>query len=284
MPPSTLRVELPAYSRSFQVPVCPSATIHDVKREITKACPGSPSPEGQRLVWRGRFLKDEEKVEDVWKVCFYRLPGRPYMVQLFLHQSPEDIQVIHLAVHPSAWTSSPPRVLQTEPSATLQSSPAALQGPPRRVPMPSPPRMPPLSHASPTPLPSLAYLHYLHSLSLSVLSGGSIELPTVPTVNELESWRASAQDLYRSRSWPWPAIYDEPFPSGSPEPGAIYQAVTLEYVSPVFFLVSLAELPLTEASPICGSPHQMQRRPLHSCMRCRFFRIHSPSYLWIIHL
>ena len=68
MPPSSLRVELPAYSHSFQVQVTPSATIRDVKQEITKVCPGAPTAEGQRLVWRGRFLKDEEKLEDIWQV------------------------------------------------------------------------------------------------------------------------------------------------------------------------------------------------------------------------
>lgn len=65
---STLRVELPAYSHSFQVQVTPSSSVRDVKHEITKVCPGSPSPEGQRLIWRGRFLRDEEKLEDIWKV------------------------------------------------------------------------------------------------------------------------------------------------------------------------------------------------------------------------
>lgn len=71
MSTASLRVELPAYSHSFEVQVTPVSTIRDVKLEIARVCPGSPSPVGQRLIWRGRFLKDEEKVEDVWKVRYY---------------------------------------------------------------------------------------------------------------------------------------------------------------------------------------------------------------------
>lgn len=68
MSSDSLRVELPAYSHSFQVNAPPQSTIRDVKQEIARVCPGSPSPEGQRLVFKGRFLNDDQKVEDVWKV------------------------------------------------------------------------------------------------------------------------------------------------------------------------------------------------------------------------
>ena len=67
-----VRVELPTYSHSFQVSVPSTGTINDVKREIENVCVGSPRVQGQRLIWRGRFLGDEEKVLDIWKVC---LPG-----------------------------------------------------------------------------------------------------------------------------------------------------------------------------------------------------------------
>lgn len=63
-----LRVELPAYSYSFHVHVEPSWSILNVKEEIKRACPGSPQVDGQRVIWRGRLLRDEEKVQDVWKV------------------------------------------------------------------------------------------------------------------------------------------------------------------------------------------------------------------------
>lgn len=63
-----LRVELPAYSHSFQVRVQQQSSIQDVKQEIARLCPGGPRPDGQRLIWRGRSLSDEERVVDIWKV------------------------------------------------------------------------------------------------------------------------------------------------------------------------------------------------------------------------
>ena len=41
----------------------------DVKDEIKRVCPGSPRVDGQRVIWRGRLLRDEELVMDIWKVC-----------------------------------------------------------------------------------------------------------------------------------------------------------------------------------------------------------------------
>jgi hypothetical protein len=66
-----LRVELPAYSHSFSVQIYPNANIGDVKKSISEACIGSPKPEGQRLIWKGRCLDDVEKVTDIWTVCAY---------------------------------------------------------------------------------------------------------------------------------------------------------------------------------------------------------------------
>lgn len=64
-----LRVELPAYSHSFNVRVPCDGTIFHVKQEICRTCPGNPRVEGQKLVWRGRYLADDERVKDLWKVC-----------------------------------------------------------------------------------------------------------------------------------------------------------------------------------------------------------------------
>lgn len=64
-----LRVELPAYSHSFNVQIPLSATVLDIKQEISRLCPGNPRVDGQRLVWRGRYLADDERMIDLWKVC-----------------------------------------------------------------------------------------------------------------------------------------------------------------------------------------------------------------------
>jgi hypothetical protein len=66
-----IRVELPTYSHSFQVSVPSVGTVNDIKRQIESVCVGNPRVLGQRLIWRGRFLGDDEKVLDMWKV---RLP------------------------------------------------------------------------------------------------------------------------------------------------------------------------------------------------------------------
>ena len=63
-----LKVELPAYSYSFEIHVQPSWSIQAVKEEIKRVCPGGPQVDGQRMIWRGRFLRDDEQVKDVWKV------------------------------------------------------------------------------------------------------------------------------------------------------------------------------------------------------------------------
>jgi len=63
-----LRVELPAYAHSFVVQVPHTSTILHVKQEISRTCVGAPRVEGQRLVWRGRYLVDHEKVDELWKV------------------------------------------------------------------------------------------------------------------------------------------------------------------------------------------------------------------------
>jgi hypothetical protein len=63
-----LRVELPAHSLVFTVQIQQDATILDVKQAITSACPGSPKPDGQRLISRGRLLQDAEHVAQIWNV------------------------------------------------------------------------------------------------------------------------------------------------------------------------------------------------------------------------
>ncbi|KAH9850017.1 hypothetical protein C2E23DRAFT_837044 [Lenzites betulinus] len=204
-----LRVELPSYAHSFEVNVPPEATILDVKQEIERVCPGSPATDCQRLVSKGRFLNDEEKVDDVWK-------------------SPDDSRVVHLAVNPSGWASAPPNFSHIVQAAQARSStiPRATQsrlsshGP--RATHPGP---------APSPVPSyysVAYIQYLHNIALGTLSGGAITTPQQPAAHELETWRAAAREVYRHRGWVWPAVYDEPFPSGSTEEGAKYEPVTLE--------------------------------------------------------
>ncbi|KAI0650201.1 hypothetical protein C8Q79DRAFT_901124 [Trametes meyenii] len=212
MSSAPLRVELPAYSHSFQVQVQPASTIRDVKREIASVCPGAPTPDGQRLIFKGRLLNDDEKVEDVWK-------------------SPDDSRIVHLAVHPSAWTSSPP----APPSAPQEGSPVPEVTPVSRSMPTTQPHL--FSHVqqpvqprsqSEYSLPSVAYVQYLHNVALCTLSAGAVAMPSQPPISELGTWRTAVMDIYRNRGWGWPAVFDQPFPSGSTEEGAVYEPVTLE--------------------------------------------------------
>ena len=64
----SLKIELPAHSHSFDVQVPESASIANIKSEISKSCPGGPKEEGQRLIYAGRLLRDDERIQDIWPV------------------------------------------------------------------------------------------------------------------------------------------------------------------------------------------------------------------------
>lgn len=68
-----LRIELPTYARSFTIQIPDTCTILQVKEEISRTCPGRPRVDGQKLIWRGRFLADDENVESIWKVSMSRV-------------------------------------------------------------------------------------------------------------------------------------------------------------------------------------------------------------------
>uniref|UniRef100_A0A0W0FCS9 Ubiquitin-like domain-containing protein n=1 Tax=Moniliophthora roreri TaxID=221103 RepID=A0A0W0FCS9_MONRR len=207
-----LRVELPTYAHSFTIQVPEVCTIRDVKQEIYTACPGSPQVSGQRIVWRGRYLSDEEKVEDLWK-------------------SPNEPRIIHLSVHPSAWTSRPPNVSRLQ--ERLSQSPIILPStstlPAHNTPLspllaqtPAPTRTVPITSASATtassPSPSvtkhpLTYVLKKHQHALSVLmqDGTSHDVFAADT----DHLRNVALYFVQSHGYEWPAILDEPFPSSS---------------------------------------------------------------------
>lgn len=67
-PTVVIHVELPAYSNSFDIAVPESATVLDVKQTISSVCIGRPQPEGQRVIWSGRCLDDQEKIGELWPV------------------------------------------------------------------------------------------------------------------------------------------------------------------------------------------------------------------------
>lgn len=235
-----VRVELPTYSHSFQVSVPSTGTINDVKREIENVCVGNPRVQGQRLIWRGRFLGDDEKVLDTWK-------------------SPNDVPVVHLSVHPSAWASTPPSITTT--TSVNPSPPATTTTPPAHAshntggdpPAPTAP-LPPAQHSGPSPrtaqpgtgstsaalpaptsVPGLApvsvgYLNYIahqHLSAASVLRYG--RLPEDSRPSGLAESKNLAKQLVTQWGYQWPPVFDEEYPPMQDQSAGIkYEQVTID--------------------------------------------------------
>ncbi|KAL4241415.1 Homocysteine-responsive endoplasmic reticulum-resident ubiquitin-like domain member 1 /2 [Abortiporus biennis] len=200
-----LRVELPSFSQSFQVQVPESASVLDIKEAIKIKCPGNPSVDGQKLIWRGRFLKDTERLSEVWK-------------------SPNESRVVHLAVHPSAWTSGMPSTsTPDQSSSTPAPTPLSTQ---RLQPSSSTVRPPPYPQPVAGGLP-LPYIVAKHRAALQVLITG--QLPQEPNSSLLSSQRQYAVSVLNSYGWSWPRILDEDYPpADSSNPGLRYEQVMID--------------------------------------------------------
>ncbi|KAF9055090.1 hypothetical protein BDZ89DRAFT_975313 [Hymenopellis radicata] len=188
-----LRVELPAYSHSFNVQVHTTATVLDVKQSIEATCAGGPRAEGQRLIWRGRALSDDERLDSIWK-------------------SPNEPRIVHLAVHPTAWTSSPPALAAPAPqpaqhrpatSRPSMTSPASIQE--ILASMGSQPPPPPA-------VDPLAFVLHRHNTAIQVLSqGAEPQASPPPSLSRLD-----AMAYVDSLGWSWPIILDDEFPPSTP--------------------------------------------------------------------
>ncbi|KAJ7179260.1 hypothetical protein C8R46DRAFT_1073153 [Mycena filopes] len=195
-----IRVELPAFSRTLNVQVPDSCTVLDLKREIHRVCVGAPRVEGQRIIWRGRSLLDTEKVDELW-------------------QTPNEPRIVHLAVHPSAWSTTPPDV----PHAPLGAS----------LPPPPPATAPFLSSIFPprTPLPSLftpanplAYVVARHQQAFNALE----QLRVSPLDSDMLASRYAAVQAIERHGWSWPPILDDEFPLATEASGVKYERSVIE--------------------------------------------------------
>lgn len=222
-----LRIELPTYAHSFLLQVPDSCTILDVKEEIYKTCPGKPRVDSQKLIWRGRYLVDSEKVEDIWKANILNSHKNVYMLTAL--QTPNDPRVIHLAVHPNGWGSKPPQIYtspaqeptpRTTSASPLPNMPFPANHPLQPRPQPSVP--------APTPTPTsrpphaLAFVATIHQTALLSLTDG-----IKPNVISSAELRLTAKRVVERNGWAWPAVFDEEFPEATPG-GLRYEKVTLE--------------------------------------------------------
>ncbi|KAJ7499054.1 hypothetical protein FB451DRAFT_1548773 [Mycena latifolia] len=212
-----IRVELPAFSRTLNVQVPDSCTILDLKQEIYRTCVGAPRVEGQRIIWRGRPLLDTEKVQELW-------------------QSPNEPRIVHLAVHPSAWSGTPPDIPQ------VPQVPLAAPSPLPPLPLPSPflsqafaPRPPPQSIFAPAN--PLSYVSARHQQALNALE----QLRVSHLDSDTLAARFSAIHAVERHGWSWPSILDDEFPP-STEGGVKYERVVIEGQS-YLRLVESAEQP-----------------------------------------
>ncbi|KAF7301389.1 NAD binding rossmann fold [Mycena indigotica] len=190
-----IRVELPAFSRTINVQVPDSATILEVKEEISRVCIGSPRVDGQRVIWRGRPLVNSERIQELWK-------------------SPEEPRIVHLAVHPSAWASTPPDIPPTSgPTLSTTSIPSFA----------TPPLAPTPSVPSPNRPTALAYASARHEQAVSALE----QRPVIPLEAETLVQRSAAIQIVENHGWQWPAILDQEFPLREPG-GAKYEQAVID--------------------------------------------------------
>ncbi|KIM90978.1 hypothetical protein PILCRDRAFT_157734 [Piloderma croceum F 1598] len=193
-----LRVELPSYSHSFVIQVPVSYTILEVKGEIFRACVGAPRADGQRIIWRGRLLRDEEKVEDIWKTA-------------------EDSRIIHLAVNPAAWSSGPPE-LPSSASTASAALPSYFSTPqPGQLMQPS--AYPPRINNQPVGLGGvqhhpMGYVVWKHQNAILALTSGRVLVNRTgdQTTFDLNTSRPWAIQVLEKNGYSWPGILDEPFP------------------------------------------------------------------------
>ncbi|KAF8631258.1 hypothetical protein AX15_002585 [Amanita polypyramis BW_CC] len=213
MSPIELRVELPAYSRSFSVRIPSNGTILNVKEEIFHTCPGNPRVESQRLVWRGRYLTNDERINDLWK-------------------SLDEPRIVHLAVHPSGWSSAPPSAMASSASSSASSR---ASGPPSTMPLSVPPLVYPQFPQNIRtvfdrlnglqPASSMDYIQWKHDSGICALLYGW----TVPwrSTSDIQRSRSLAVSSVQSRGYQWPPVLDEEFPA--PTAGGLkYEQKTID--------------------------------------------------------
>ncbi|KIL68166.1 hypothetical protein M378DRAFT_1063727 [Amanita muscaria Koide BX008] len=195
-----LRVELPAYSHSFNVQIPSSATVRDIKQEISRLCPGNPGVDGQRLVWRGRYLADDERMNDLWK-------------------SPDEPRIVHLAVHPSSWSSAPPSIDPVSGSGTTPEPFSTM--PPQNVRT----IFDRLNNVSSPEGNPVEFIQWKHDNALCALMHGGTNAWNRGLSTQAS--RSLAMSYVHSRGYEWPTILDEEFPA--PTAGGVkYECKTID--------------------------------------------------------
>lgn len=61
-----IKVEIPSHTFSFSISLASDASVRDLKHAIFEKCQGKPAVDGQRLITKGRVLKDNETIDSIW--------------------------------------------------------------------------------------------------------------------------------------------------------------------------------------------------------------------------
>ncbi|KAJ3755797.1 hypothetical protein EV360DRAFT_49094 [Lentinula raphanica] len=197
-------VELPAYGYSFTVNLPPSesSNVLAIKEAISLTCPGNPRVDGQRIIWRGRVLRDEEKIGDLWPAGVDGMK-----------------KIVHLSVHPSAWTGKPPSKEESTKKEKGKAKEAEVVQPPPVVSSP-PPTVPMTSTTSSVSSALPEYLVSRHRQAFSTLTHS----PFIPA----EVDRESAVHFVNAHGYIWPPILDKEFPKEDSGHGLRYEKVFID--------------------------------------------------------
>ncbi|KAJ3723129.1 hypothetical protein C8R42DRAFT_27215 [Lentinula raphanica] len=197
-------VELPAYGYSLTVNLPPSesSNVLAIKEAISLTCPGNPRVDGQRIIWRGRVLRDEEKIGDLWPAGVDGMK-----------------KIVHLSVHPSAWTGKPPSKEESTKKEKGKAKEAEVVQPPPVVSSP-PPTVPMTSTTSSVSSALPEYLVSRHRQAFSTLTHS----PFIPA----EADRESAVHFVNAHGYIWPPILDKEFPKEDSGHGLRYEKVFID--------------------------------------------------------
>ncbi|KAG8907215.1 hypothetical protein FRB99_005039, partial [Tulasnella sp. 403] len=279
---SQVTVIFPSQSITLRIPISSSATVTDLKNVIQDRCPGRPAPKGQRIIWKGRFLRDDEGMQEV------------------LGSGTLGEPTVYVSVHPTSWTDketapdpfsrlfhSKPSTIPPSTTTTLPASSSAstLASNVMRSLLFNPPN---LSSASSVNIPQQFVIHQ-HTNAVRLLAKQPIQMWLGP--GDFRSAKNLAKDVLAAQrvAWPpagsldhdlyakaqeqpellssgasyaWTVIDNLPYlclVTGSPSPNSL-QLLALEILTYTFPLLSL--LPTLPATALSTSFRMLPPRRL----------------------
>ena len=179
-----------------------------------------------------------------------------------------DTPVVHLSVHPSAWTNT-----FSAASSPQSSDPTPFE---HRSPQPLTQRTPGSTTSGPTssafhftPGLPLSFITHHHTLAMHTLIHGRPPLPIAPDLVEYALARSFAQTVLQVHGMAWPRIQDEEYPPVDDSiEGVKYEQVVIERVSCSLRLILGLSYPTTVQQFSILEPHNARRYTLSMSNPC----------------